>query len=77
MSTVSVADAKAHLSRLLEDVESGEEVVITRRGQPIARITPFAVPKVRIKSLTKFRRSMPRWRKSSAELTREMRNESL
>ncbi|KFB72605.1 MAG: prevent-host-death family protein [Candidatus Accumulibacter phosphatis] len=37
MSTVTVADAKARLSDLLAQVEAGEEVVITRRGQPVAR----------------------------------------
>ncbi len=37
MNTMSVAHAKAHLSELLKAVESGEEVVITRHGRPIAR----------------------------------------
>lgn len=36
--SVGVHEAKTHLSRLLEDVASGEEVVITRRGQPAARL---------------------------------------
>ncbi len=36
MSTVSVHEAKTHLSRLLQQVEAGEEVVITRAGEPIA-----------------------------------------
>jgi prevent-host-death family protein len=36
MSTVSVHEAKTHLSRLLQQVEAGEEVVITRAGEPVA-----------------------------------------
>lgn len=36
MSGVSVAEAKAHLARLLHDVESGEPVHITRRGRAVA-----------------------------------------
>lgn len=36
--SVGVHEAKTHLSRLLDDVSSGEEVVITRRGQPAARL---------------------------------------
>ena len=44
MNTVSVAEAKAHLSELLNQVEAGEEIVITRRGQPIARIAPERKP---------------------------------
>jgi antitoxin (DNA-binding transcriptional repressor) of toxin-antitoxin stability system len=38
MQTVNVAEAKAHLSALLDAVETGEEVVITRRGHPVARL---------------------------------------
>jgi len=38
VSTVSVREAKAHLSRLLQQVEAGEEVVITRGGEPVARL---------------------------------------
>lgn len=77
MNTVTLADAKTHLSHLLDQVEAGEEVVITRRGQPIARITSIEKPKQPIKSLAEFRRNMPRWRKNSAELLREMRDEGL
>lgn len=33
--TVSVAEAKAHLSELIAAAEAGEDVVITRRGKPI------------------------------------------
>jgi hypothetical protein len=38
MDPVSVYDAKTHLSRLLDAVEAGEEVVITRNGRPVARL---------------------------------------
>ena len=38
--TVNVHDAKTHLSKLLADVEAGDEVVIARRGKPIARLVP-------------------------------------
>lgn len=37
---VQVAQAKAQLSALLERVEAGEEIVIARRGKPIARLIP-------------------------------------
>jgi len=36
---VGVHEAKTHLSRLLERVEAGDEVVIDRRGRPVARLT--------------------------------------
>lgn len=38
MPTVNVHQAKTQLSRLLAQVEAGEEVVIARRGQPVARL---------------------------------------
>lgn len=37
--TVGVHEAKTHLSRLLEDVEDGMEVVITRRGKAVAKLS--------------------------------------
>ncbi|OIR00191.1 hypothetisches protein [mine drainage metagenome] len=77
MSTVTLAEAKTHLSHLLDQVEAGEEVVITRRGQPIARISPVEKPKRVIKSLAEFRSRMPRWRQSSTKLLRAMRDEGL
>jgi len=75
MSTVTLADAKAHLSHLIDQVEAGAEVVITRRGQAVARITPIDRPKQSLSPLAQFRRSMPAWRKSSADLLREMRED--
>lgn len=39
--TVNVHEAKTQLSRLLSQVERGEEVVIARAGRPIARLLPF------------------------------------
>lgn len=42
-SVYGVRDAKAHLSRLLREVKSGREVVITEHGRPIARVTPIKV----------------------------------
>jgi len=38
--TVGVHEAKTHLSRLLADVAAGHEVVITRRGEEVARLVP-------------------------------------
>jgi len=39
--TVNIHEAKTHLSRLIERVETGEEVVIARAGRPVARLVPF------------------------------------
>jgi prevent-host-death family protein len=40
MSEVTLAEAKAHLSALVERARSGESVCITRRGKPVARLVP-------------------------------------
>ena len=40
---MNVHEAKTHLSRLLEAVEAGEDVVIARAGKPIARLVPAAL----------------------------------
>lgn len=38
MRTVSVAEAKAHLSAVIDAARAGEDIVITRHGRPVARI---------------------------------------
>ena len=40
MQTVNVHEAKTHLSRLLERVEAGEEIVLARNGKAVARLVP-------------------------------------
>ena len=41
MKTINIHQAKTHLSRLLEKVALGEEVVIAKAGQPIAKLVPI------------------------------------
>ncbi len=48
MQTVNIHEAKTHLSRLLEAVERGEEIVIARAGQPIATLSAFRPTQHRI-----------------------------
>ncbi|MCC6748149.1 MAG: type II toxin-antitoxin system prevent-host-death family antitoxin [Deltaproteobacteria bacterium] len=40
MKTISISDAKATLSEQIRHVRRGEEVVITERGKPVARLVP-------------------------------------
>ncbi len=44
---MNVHEAKTHLSRLLERVLAGEEIVIMRSNKPIARLVPIEAPKRR------------------------------
>ncbi|MEO1429644.1 MAG: type II toxin-antitoxin system Phd/YefM family antitoxin [Cyanobacteria bacterium J06633_8] len=41
MESVNIHDCKTNLSRLLSRVELGEEIVISNRGKPIAKLVPF------------------------------------
>lgn len=43
--SVGVHEAKTHLSRLLERVRCGEEIIITSSGTPVARLVPFEQPR--------------------------------
>ncbi len=48
MNIVNVHEAKTHLSRLLEQVHAGQEIVIAKAGKPYARLVPLEVqPPVR------------------------------
>ena len=42
MRDIQASDAKTHLPQLLDEVEHGETVRITRHGRPIARLVPEA-----------------------------------
>ena len=76
MSTCTVAAAKAHLSELLARVENGEEVVITRRGLPVAQISPIRPVKrpPDWRAIRAFRESLPAVATSANDLVREVRD---
>ncbi|HEY3811645.1 MAG TPA: type II toxin-antitoxin system prevent-host-death family antitoxin [Caulobacteraceae bacterium] len=76
MLTVNLTYAKAHLCELLDKVEGGEDVTITRYRTPVARISGIVKPKMPIRSLAEFRASMPGWRAASVRLLRAARDES-
>jgi len=40
MASVGVHEAKTHLSKLLQRVRAGEEIVITRNDEPLAKLVP-------------------------------------
>ena len=79
MITVSLAQAKARLSELVNKVEAGQEVVITRRGKAVAQLSAVVLPRkpLPLRDLARFRQTMPRLRRPAHELLREVRDERL
>jgi prevent-host-death family protein len=51
MKTVNIHQAKTNLSRLLSRVELGEEIIISNRGIPVAKLVPFRLSSSRQASL--------------------------
>ncbi len=79
MITVDQAQAKARLGEFLDEVEAGEEVVITRRGKAAARLSAIVRSKkpLPLQELAGFRAAMPRLQRPAAALVREVRDERL
>jgi prevent-host-death family protein len=75
MVTVSLVEAKARLSELLDQVEGGEQVVITRHGKPVANISPVVKAKQPIPSMAEFRAKMPKLKETLSESLRKDREE--
>ncbi|MBX3599849.1 MAG: type II toxin-antitoxin system Phd/YefM family antitoxin [Rubrivivax sp.] len=60
MDTVNIYDAKTHLSKLVDKAAAGEDVVVSRNGKPVARITRLEAPARRIRfGVLKSRLSVP------------------
>lgn len=76
MGAVNLADAKAHLSELIDRVEAGDSINITRRGKPVARLTAVARPRKRIDAvlLQSLTATMPLQAQAAADLVRSMRD---
>jgi prevent-host-death family protein len=45
MATMNIHQAKTHLSRLIERVLHGEEIIIGRAGKPVAKLVPYSAEK--------------------------------
>lgn len=49
MATVNIYEAKTRLSQLVDKAAAGEDVVVSRNGKPLARITRLDAPKRRVR----------------------------
>ena len=76
MDSYSLAEAKARLSELIDKVEAGNTVEITRRGKPVAKVVPAETPRKPIdwEALRQLRTRMPMQKESAEEFIRRMRD---
>lgn len=58
MNEVNVKEARRQLKDLLDRVERGEEIILTRRGKPVARLSPPRPAEVPLPLLGGFRGSV-------------------
>jgi prevent-host-death family protein len=76
MKTVNLAEAKAHLSELVDSAAAGESVQILRRGKPVALLTPVQAPRkpIDVEMLRRVAAKMPFQTESAGEFIRRMRD---
>jgi prevent-host-death family protein len=78
MGAFSIAEAKAQLSAIIEMVERGEAVTITKRGVPVVKMIPANAPpikpKLNVEELRAIRALSPSVKTSHVDLIRKMRD---
>ena len=76
MDAINLADAKAHLSELVDRVEAGDTIAITRRGRPVARLTAVSAPRKPIdrRMLESLTAAISAQTGTAASLVRSMRD---
>ncbi len=75
MQTLNVRETREQLSRLLDAVAAGEEVLILRHGRPAARLTAPEREAIRFPDRSALRQSLPAAGETSAQAVRSLREE--
>ena len=81
MRTLTLAETKSHLSAVVDQVQAGEEIVITRRGRRVARIVPEralseADASAALEALRSFVLAQSEQRRPARAVVREIRDEA-
>ena len=76
MDAINLADAKAHLSELVDRVEAGDSIDIIRRGKAVARLTAVTRPRKRVDAtlLRALTATMPAQAEDAADPVRSIRD---
>ena len=74
---MNLADAKAHLSELVEEAAAGNPVCITRRGKPVAQIIAADIPRkpIDVPALRAMTDAMPVQSERARDFIRRIRDE--
>lgn len=75
MKHFGIKETRQQLPDLIDRVEAGEEIVITRQGRPVARLVPAPGQRKFLPPLAEFRKRMGNLGTPSDRLVREERNE--
>lgn len=75
MLEINVKEARSNLSTILDRVEKGEEIIITRRGKRVARISNVVNTPAPLQSLKKFRNKISIKGKSLSQVVIDQREE--
>jgi prevent-host-death family protein len=78
MKNINLAEAKAHLSELVEQAASGDTIYITRRGKPMARLVAVGGPRkpIDIKMLKSVTDASPKQPETAGDFIRRMRDDA-
>lgn len=74
MKKVGIKQARQQLPDLIDRVQAGEEIVITRQGKVVAQLVPAPKTLKPLPSLAEFRRGLGEFGTSSVQLLREERD---
>lgn len=77
MSAINLTQARVRLGKLIDRVEAGDEIAITRRGKPVALLTAVIQPRrpVELAALQGLTASVPDETASGGDLVRAMRDD--
>jgi prevent-host-death family protein len=75
MVNISVTEFESHFSQILNRVELGEEITITRLGEPIIRLSTVKKKRKPLQSSAELRATLPMAKTPSVEIIRQLRDE--
>ena len=75
MKHVGIKQARQQLPDLIDRVEAGEEIIISRQGKAVAQLIPVPKTLKQLPALAEFRKQMPALGTSAAQLLRAERED--